>query len=329
MPINPLPLLALGGAALLLAGGKKKKKKPVDTGQELPDVTGDDSSADPYEEPSGGSSAKPGTTPQPGAGDPEPMPGPSTPAPDKPKRPLGPSGSGSCVNAVYTREAQYIDPAVADRLSQGALTLFSEAGYYFYIRRDWQDKLFDAALSTFASMGAQQTWPTLRSVVLREILMDDSNTECDWNVPTSDFDAPMSLVWDDGMRLMTLAQVMANYSDPHPDNLFKTGKRYTMPRLPLGISEQGFATPKMDQRVMILATDKSLQNAEHLIGRVSKLSGPNGESDRFEIRIVDTFQGKSTRPDLTAKHGFKALSNAYFSKNAPTGIYRFYQEGMV
>lgn len=322
MPTNPLPLLALGGAALLLAGGKKKKKKPSDSGKELPDVNGN--------EPEDQGTNTPGSgTPYPEPNEPEPMPGPETPAPEKPKRPLGPSGAGSCANYIYTRDAQYIDPAVSDRLNQGALTLFNEAGYYFYIRRDWQDKLFDAALPTFASMGAGQTAPTLRSVVLREILMGDPNVKCDWNVPTNEFDEPMSLVWEDGMRLMTLAQVMANYGDPHPDLLFKTGKRYTVPRPPLGLPEKGMASPKINQRVMILATDKSLQNAEHLIGRVSKLSGPNGESDRFEIRIVDTFQGEDVSPKLTEKHGFKDLSNAYFSKGAPTGIYRFYSEGTV
>ncbi len=85
----------------------------------------------------------------------------------------------------------------------------------------------------------------------------------------------------------------------------------------------------MNQRVMILATDKSLQNAEHLIGRVTKLSGPNGEPDRFEIRIVDTFKGADVRPRRTKKHGFKDSSNAFFRKTSPTGVYRFYDPGEV
>jgi hypothetical protein len=123
--------------------------------------------------------------------------------------------------------------------------------------------------------------------------------------------------------------MMVNYSDPHPDYLFKTGKRYTMPRLPLGLPDEPMISPKINRRVMILATDKSLQNAEHLIGRVSKLTGPNGEPGKFEIRIVDTFKGEDVTPKLSSKHGFKDLSNAYFSKATPTGIYRLYAEGTV
>lgn len=329
---NALPIILAGGAAFLMMGGKKKKKAS-DTGKELPDVGDDDEpgvtgGGTPEPKPS----SEPGVTPEPESepeSEPEPVPGPSIPAPEQPKRPLGPSGVGSCANSIYRRDAVYIEPAIADRLSQGALTLYNDVGYYFHIRSEFQDEIFDAGLKTFAAMAAQKSAPSLRSVVLREILMGDSNNKCDWDAPTDDFDAPMSLVWGDGMRLMTLAQVMAGYGDPHPDNLFKTGKRYTVPRKPLGMPDPGFPYPTINQRVMILATDKGLQNAEHLIGRVSKLSGPNGESDRFEIRIVDTFNGEDTRPKRTLKHGFKDLSNAFFMKAAPTGIYRFYPQGTV
>jgi hypothetical protein len=313
---NALPILLAGGAALLLMGGKKGKKSVPDSGKDLPDVTGD--------EPEG--TAEPETKSD---SEPEPMPGPGLPEPAEPKRPLGPSGVGSCANDIYRRDAVYIDSAVAGRLSQGALTAYSDAGYYFYIRKDAQEKIFDAALPTFASMAAKQSAPTLRSVVLREILNGFVNNHCDWDVPTNKFDAPMRLVWDDGIRLLTMAQMMANHTDPHPDNLFKTGKRYTMPRLPLGLPDEPMVSPKMNRRIMILATDKSLQNAEHLIGRVTKLTGPNGEPNKFEIRIVDTFQGEDVRPLRSDKHGFKDLSNAYFSKTTPTGVYRLYAEGVV
>jgi len=329
---NALPILLAGGAALLLMGGKKKAKPAADSGKDLPDVAEEK----PEEaDTAGGSKPAPEAKPSPAAPDPEPepMPGPAIPAPGKPARPLGPSAVGSCANDIYRRDAVYIDTAVADRLSQGALTAYNEAGYYFYIRNDAQDIIFDAGLKTFTSMAADKTAPTLRSVVLREILNDFINdsmeNDCDWDVPTSEFDAPMKLVWDDGIRLLTMAQMMVNYSDPHPDYLFKTGKRYTMPRLPLGLPDEPMVSPTMNRRVMILATDKSLENAEHLIGRVSKLTGPNGEPGKFEIRIVDTFQGEDVRPARSSKHGFKELSNAYFSKATPTGIYRLYSEGTV
>lgn len=317
---NALPLLLLGGAAVMLTGGKKKKKS-TDLG-ELP--------APPEKE---GAEAKPTAgEPVPGPSEPgsdvEPGPGPVLPQPETPKRPLGPSGVGSCANPIYTREALYIDPAVASRLNQGALTAYNDAGYYFYIRPDAQDEIFDMGLKTFASMAAQQTAPTVRSVILREIL-SSINNKCDWEMPTDKFDQPMILVWEDGIRLLTLAQMMAKYSDPSSDNLFKTGKRYTIPRAPLGMNDPGFPNPKINQRTMIVATDKSMQNAEHLIGRVSKLTGPNGEPSKFEIRIVDSFKGSDVSPKRTTKHGFKVMSNAFFSRTTPTGIYRFFPEGEV
>ena len=319
MPGKALPLLLLGGAAVVLAGGKKKKKvNGVKPKGELPDVEPDEP------EPKKPGVAKP-SVPKP---TPKPKPEPSLPAPDKPLRPLGPTGVGSCANSIYRRDVVYIDPAVSDRLSQGALNAYNEAGYYFYIRHEAQEEIFDLGLKTFASMAAKSTAPTLRSVILREIL-SEINNECNWNEPTSEFDGPMEHVWDDGIRLMVLAQMMAGYNDPHPDHLFKTGKRYTMPRAPLGMNDPGAAGVKMDQRVEIIATDKSLQNAEHLFGRVSKLSGPNGESDRFEIRIVPEFQNRHVVPKRTEKHGFKQSSNAYFSKMSPTGIYRFYAPGVT
>lgn len=317
---NALPLLLIGGAALLMMGGKKTKPKPK--------------AIEPEEKPA----TKPGEKPEPEpTPEPTPDPGPigegEPVLPEGPRVPDGPSAAGSCVTTIYNRVPEYLDPNVADRLNQGALTAYNEAGYYFYIRREYQDEIFDMALTTLASMAAEQTMPTIRSVILREILQG-INKECNWNQTTDKFDDPMRLVWKDGMRLMVLAGMMAGHIDPDPDYLFKTGKRYTMPRTPLGLPDKGLATPKIDQRVEILATDKSLQNAEHLIGRVSKLSGPNGEQDRFEIKIVGTFQGKYVRPRLTTKHGFKFASetqssNAFFSKNAPTGIYRFYEEGVT
>lgn len=326
---NALPILLAGGAALLLMGGKKKKKD-ADSGGELPDVTddGSDDSGGGTPADDGGASPAPAVPATPDVGKPAPSPG--IPIPDKPARPLGPSGAGSCANEIYRRDAVYLDGAVADRLSTGALNAYAESGYYLYIRHEPQEQIFDAAMKTFASMAANESPPTVRSVVLREILNGlPTIKECNWDVPVDEFDKPMKLVWDGAIRLLTMAMMMVNYTDPHSDGLFKTGKRYTMPRGPLGIPESGNYDPVINQRVMILATDKSLQNAEHLIGRVTKLTGPNGEPGRFEIRIVDTFHGDDVRPQLTKKHGFKDMSNAYFSKAAPTGIYRIYPEGTV
>lgn len=322
---NALPVILAGGAALLLMGGKKKK--PADSGKELPDVTGEPADSSGGGTPAGGGGAEPAPA-KPGVGEPAPSPG--IPIPDKPVRPLGPSGAGSCANEIYRRDAVYLDGAVAERLSTGALNAYAESGYYFYIRHEPQEQIFDAALKTFASMAADESPPTVRSVVLREILNGlNLISKCDWDVPVDEFDKPMRMVWDDSIRLLTMAMLMVGHTDPHSDGLFKTGKRYTMPREPLGVPDLGYHDPAINQRMMILATDKSLQNAEHLIGRVTKLSGPNGEPGKFEIRIVDTFRGEDVRPQLTKKHGFKDMSNAYFSKSAPTGIYRFYPEGTV
>jgi hypothetical protein len=76
-------------------------------------------------------------------------------------------------------------------------------------------------------------------------------------------------------------------------------------------------------------TDTTQEYAEHIIGEIAKMTGPNGEPDLFEIRIIDKFQGTNVAPQLRTKHGFKTGSNAYFSQKGPTGIYRIFPQGMV
>ena len=171
----------------------------------------------------------------------------------------------------------------------------------------------------------------MASVVLREALKH-FNSGCKWEGVIDSLSAPEKLVWSGGQRLAVIAQATAGIEDPSHEELFRTGNRSSITRSSLGDPDPGFfgaqVKPVPGTRVEVLVTDGTQENAEHIIGEVVKLSGPNGEVDQFEIRFIDTFQGANVTPNLTSKHRFKVGSNAYFSQKSPTGIYRIFPKDM-
>jgi hypothetical protein len=330
---NPLPLLILGGGALLLLGGKKKRRRPTsqtetpsstDSGKALPGLEDED-----LDKEEAGPSPTPTPTPTP-TPSPSPLPELSEPY-GKPS--LGPTGAGSCASTIYTRDPEYITPDILT--ANNALALFSEPGYFFYIRRDFQKKLYDYMLERFAAMKNGQERRTVASVVLREALKH-FNSGCKWENPIESLGEPENLVWDGATRLAIIAQTTVGLQDPDLSEMFQTGNRYTITRDSLGNPDPGFMgnspnekSELLGRRVEIIASDKSQESAEHIIGEILKLSGPNGEPNLFEVRIIDSFRGADVAPRLRTKHGFKVGSSAYFSQPGPTGIFRIFPKDMV
>jgi hypothetical protein len=342
---NLLPILLLGGGALLVMKKKKKKKKPAEV-----DATGKPARVEkepvkpPVPEPDLGEEDEieptppepvPDDLPEPGPA-PVPEPGPEPePQPGK-KRPLGPSGVGTCVQYLYNRDPEPLDPAIGKVLSTQAAQAFPEELWHFYIRTAAQVKIYNAVSAQFLRMMQGQERRRLASTVLREE-MEEINSGCNWEGPIESLSKPEQLVWEDAKRLVHLAMLMTGFRDPAPETLFKTGKRLTVPRAAFGDPDPGIPQDglSIDQRVEIVATDLGMENAEHLIGKVSRLTGPNGEKNLFEIQIVGKFQGQDVSPGLTEKHGFKFFSetnqgsNAFFSRKGPTGIYRIFPKGVT
>ena len=169
-------------------------------------------------------------------------------------------------------------------------------------------------LERFSAMKNGHERRTVASVILREGLKH-FNAACKWENPVDSWDEPEQLVWEGGARLAMMAQATSGLpSDPGLDSLFQTGSRYSVTRQALGETDPGFygaqKKPEPGQRVEILVTDKTQEHAEHVIGEFVKLSGPNGEPDLFEVRIVGEFNGSNVTPKLRTKHGFKVGSNA-------------------
>ena len=327
---NLLPILLVGGAAFVAVKGKKKRRRkkelppPPDNG-EIKKKAVPEPKPEPQPEPT--PEPKPDPTPQPGP-DPEPDPGQ--------KRPTGPSGVGTCVQYLYNRVPERIDPAIGDVLSVQAAGMFDEALWYFYIRPSAQMKVYNQVAERFLRMREEQERPTVGSVVLREEL-EKINSGCNWDRPVETLSKPEQLVWDDAKRLMWLAMEMTGFRDPTPPSLMKTGDRLLVTRQSLGMPDPGIPENglQLGQRVEFLGTDESLDNVEHLFGQVSKLTGHNGEKNLFELRLVGDFQGQNVSPKLSDKHGFKFFkgtgkgSNAFFRRNSPTGIYRIFPRGVV
>jgi len=338
---NHLPLLIAGGAALfILSGGKKKKKRkpssakstPSDNGHTLPPVKDEDLD-EPAPQPKKPTTRPPSSTPTlpPSPTPTEPIPKiPTTPSEPYGKPAIGPTGVGSCANSIYTRDPEYLTPDIMT--ANNALAAFNEEGYFFYIRHDFQKNLYDYMLERFAAMKNGQERRTVASVVLREGLKH-FNSGCKWENPIDTLGAPEQKVWEGGARLAIIAQITVGIQDPGFSEMFATGNRFTITRDSMGETDPGFMNAQnknglIGRRIEILASDKSQENAEHIIGEIVKLSGPNGEPNLFEARVVGTFQGNDVSPRLRNKHGFKTGSNAYFSQLGPTGIYRIFPEGM-
>lgn len=350
MAKSALPLLLLVGAAAVVVTKKKKKSKSKglpsleeeeeeEKGEE-PEEKAEDEPEEKAEEEEETPAPKPTPIPippkpKPTPDLPTPMPDP-TPGPSEQKRPVGPSGDGSCVKAIYDRNTQYIDPGIAEVLNTEVATAFPDAMFYFYIKRETQAALYNAVATRFLNQLGNQEYRTVGPVILRQEL-DKLAPSCGWDEDTDKMDEPAKLVWDDAKRIATLAAWMTGFEDPAQWQLFQTNTRRTVTRDSLGMPDPGFMGASQsiapNQRVEIIATQAdTFENAEHLIGKVTKLTGPNGEDDQFEIHIVGTFNGKNVAPKLTAHHGFKFFkegqsSNAYFSKKGPTGVYRIYPVG--
>lgn len=327
---SPFPLILAGAAALLVISSSKKKtkaKKPVvepeKKEEEKPDENDENLDDKPFPSPS------PSPTPTPPSPSPSPAPSPDD---DKPyaKPEVGPAAGGSCATPIYSRDPQYLAPDLD--ISDHALAMPGEAQLYFYMPTSFQKKLYEYMLARFKAQANGQERRTVASVVLRDALKH-FNSGCGWEKVISTLSEPEKLVWNGGGWLAIMAQSTAGLSDPSVSKLFKTGSRYTIPRAALGENDPGFLgaanKPGPGRRVEFIATDTKLENAEHVIAEVVKLSGPNGENNLFEVKVVGSFQGHDVTPHLTAKHGFKVGSNAYFSQSGPTGIYRIFSAGMV
>jgi len=241
------------------------------------------------------------------------------------KPPLGPSGSGSCVGSSYSRDPQYMSPDIS--VSDKAMTLFDESGYFFYMPRSFQNSIYDFMLDRFNTMRDTQQGSTVASVVLRDALKEFNST-CNWYGPIGSLDKPAKMMWDGGRRLAIMAQETAGVFDPSPGDLFQTGQRFTVTRDSLGLPDPGVSDIGQVNRVEIIATDKGQENAEHIIGQVVGDKGPNGEKDLFEVRIVGEFNGSDVSPKLRIGHRFKVGSNAFFSKKGPMGIFRIFPKSM-
>jgi len=243
--------------------------------------------------------------------------------------PLGPSAENTSVASIYARQPEYVDPSILRSLDSRASTSMPDSDFYFNLNRRIQKRLYDAFVRRMAAMKAGQESPSIRSVIVREELKK-INSGTPWEDDISTQHPAIQAVWDSGLRLAYLASLeTALGDDPDPTDLFTVkSSLFTVPRQALGFSSDSARNVQRDQRIEFIATDRSLENAEHLIGRVIDTS-PNGNNDMFRIEIVRSFQGKDAAPSLSSKHGFKAAQKLSFPKKAPTGIYRIFPRGMV
>jgi len=202
------------------------------------------------------------------------------------------------------------------------------------ISKSFQDLLYLKFFDRYMKMKSGREMPLPPSIVIREEL-SKLLPDCNWDEDISTKNEEHKNIWVSALIISSVARLVANYLQDDKNKLFKTGKRYTIPREYLNLSESAIASEdiELDQIIAFIATDFNLDNIEIVYGRVSKLSGPNGESDKFELRVIDEFNGNNVEPKLSNRHKFKykkdnQSSNAFFSRIPPTGIYQIYPKGM-
>lgn len=323
--ISPVLLLGAGAAVVLMASRRKPDPASDEGGEKIDEIDGDDLPSvedEPEEEPA------PKPSPRPTPGDPIPEQVPDVEEEEfAPPIPFGPTGVGSCANSVYTREPVYIQPEIASKLNDAAMTM-NETYLWGYIRPATQVKAFGQIWDWYANAEMDQAPRTVRSVIVRDTLKD-INSGCPWETRQDKYTDVQKLVWESAWKLAALAEKDTGWSfKPQKADLFETGSLYTVPRSALGMPNAHAQNIPVGRRVEIIATDEGTNYAEHLIGKVTEISG-----NKFKVEVVRTFSGKNVEPKLGQKHGwtFNKQSNRgtsrWFNRSGTSGIYRIYPQG--
>lgn len=322
--ISPVLLLGAGAAVLIAA---RRKPTPSDGEEGIDEVDGDGLGSV-EDEPSDEPAPKPTPAPKPGD-----VPPPDVGEEDEqfpPPIPAGPSGVGSCANGIYTREPVYIQPEVASNLNDAAMTVH-KTYLWGHIRPVTQVKVFGQIWDWYANALMDQAPRTVRSVIVRETLKD-INSGCPWETRQDKFTDVQKLVWESGWKLAVLAEKDTGWTfKPNKTDLFETGGLYTVPRVALGMPKVGAANIPVGRRVEIIASDSSTNYAEHLIGKVTEISG---DKFKFKVEVVRTFKGNNVEPKLSQKHGWTFNKNSnrgtsrWFNRTGHSGIYRIYPQGV-
>jgi len=289
------PLLFAGAALLLLSSSKKKNgnaaqgpaQKPKGASGQENEQHSQGEPSDPEEPGSGGSNKGP-------------MPGPS-----------------SCVAKKYSREPLELSlGARAGFANEDALNQALSSKYNLIPSA--QIELIERLRSFYQSMFEKNGPNTVRSVALREQL--EELTGCNWHIPIDEMDPAEYLMWESANQLAGAIEREVGIAMPTEP---KGEYPFVIARERVG-KPQIYFDPSIDQRVEFIATDESMQHAEHVFGKVVDVT-----ADSALVEVVGVFADDDVSPDFGHKHGFTVGTQKQFPKKTPSGIYRMYPKGLV
>lgn len=272
---------------------------------------------EPVPDPGPGPIPTPEPTPQP----PEPSPGPKPGAGDSPN-PLpkglmaGASSSPACVKNTYNRMPIRVPLDVFQGWHKAA--------------RDWtRNKLYNmyaTPLRTFVSMVSQryQTWPSLRSVVVRDALAEV--TDCDWYIDTDEMTNAQQNLYASATDLARAVEAELQWSPPDQWSDLPMGyDDEVLARPLLGLPSPGVYNFKPGQIVELVVMDDTLRYAEHLFARILSF---DQDFDCFEFRVIPVFQNRNVSPKFTHKHGVELGRKGCLARTGG-GAYRVYPLGVT
>lgn len=230
--------------------------------------------------------------------------------------PLGPADD-PCVKPIYIRKPIRVPLGLFQSWNQNARDFSRNKLYY----------LEPDALERLAALIRQryQTWPSLRSVVVRDAL-GELTPACDWYAEGTKWGFAQRNIWASAMDLAQAVEADLQWAPPDRWSDLPPGyDDELLARAILGLPAPGAYKLQPGQRIEVVAIDPDLRYAEHLYGKIERY---DEEWDCYDWSVVSVFQGRDVTPRFTHRHGV-GLGQAGCLARTGGGAYRVYPHGVV
>lgn len=157
----------------------------------------------------------------------------------------------------------------------------------------------------------------------------------DWSIQSDDMDTPQLHLWRDGLELVRLAAAAMSSDEKSVKGRGKirVGKKRYLLRPHVQDAGVDFDALSIDDVVECIAATESGEDEERIYARVTKLTGPNGEPQRFEVQIIGRLQGRDVAPRRSDVHGFSFVegdeqqsSRMFLTRGEDSGVVRIVQD---
>ena len=150
----------------------------------------------------------------------------------------------------------------------------------------------------------------------------------DWEKPESEMGEDQSALFRDALVIGDLAKRSMPSKTKARDKI-RVGKKRYLARPHIQDASIDLAQLRLDDVVECIAAAKNPGDDERIYAKVTKLTGPNGEPDRFEVLLIGSYAGRDVAPCRTQSHGFRfdiademQSSRMFLSRDENSGVVR-------